>query len=246
MAERSASMSAFGTVRWLFTVGSMIAAVVVGLMFQNCDKEMSTWLLVRGFMTPVVGCLVLVLVCLAIPALVVAAGDGPGLAIFCLLVPTVLGVLGIIIFAFGWTIYGAVIFFPAAPGPYPECEDGKDRMILVITGTIVVATSFVFCCSPGFRVNDKSIGNNNRRNNMRVVRRSSSSTTGQPKSSAFPKALEMERMSDVEVGKEVLYVTSEEVEDDEDVTDGPVSGLRSNGFVGLILTLAELGSKGKK
>merc|ERR1719431_2444391 len=114
-------------------------------------------------------------------------------------------------------------------------------MILIITGTIVVATSFVFCCSPGFRVND-----NSRRNNMRVVRRSSSSTTGRPKSSAFPKALEMETMSDVEVGKEVVYVTSEEVEDEEDVTDGPVSGLRSNGFVGLILTLAELGSKGKK
>merc|ERR1719427_276077 len=224
----------------------MVAAVVVGLMFQNCDKEMSTWLLVRGFMTPVVGCLVLVLVCLAIPALVVAAGDGPGLAIFCLLVPTVLGVLGIIIFAFGWTIYGAIIFFPAAPGPYPECEDGKDRMILVITGTIVVAISFVFCCSPGFTVNNKSIGNNSRGNNMRVVQRSNSSATGQPKSSAFPKALEMETMSDVEVGKEVLYVTSEEVEDEEDVTDGPVSGLRSNGFVGLILTLAELGSKGKK
>jgi len=243
MAERSASMSAFGTVRWLFTVGSMIAAVVVGLMFQNCDKEMSTWLLVRGFMTPVVGCLVLVLVCLAIPALVVAAGDGPGLAIFCLLVPTVLGVLGIIIFAFGWTIYGAVIFFPAAPGPYPECEDGKDRMILVITGTIVVAISFVFCCSPGFTVNNKSIGNTSHGNNMRVVQGSSSSTTGHPKTSALPKALEMETMSDVEVGKEVLYVASEEVED---VTDGPVSGLRSNGFVGLILMLVELGSQGRK
>merc|ERR1719228_901364 len=194
-------------------------------------------------MTPIVGCLILVLVCLAIPALVVAAGDGPSLAIFCLLVPTV---LGIIIFAFAWTIYGAVIFFPAAPGPYPECEDGKDRMILIITGTIVVATSFVFCCSPGFRVNDRSVGNNNRSNNMRVVRRSSSSTTGQPKSSAVPKALEMDTLSDVEVGKEVLYVTSEEVEDEEDVTDGPVSGLRSNGFVELILTLTELRSKGKK
>merc|ERR1719228_1485757 len=197
-------------------------------------------------MTPIVGCLILVLVCLAIPALVVATGDGPDLAIFCLLVPTVLGVLGIIIFAFAWTIYGAVIFFPAAPGPYPECEDGKDRMILVITGTIIVAISFVFCCSPGFTVNNNSIGNSTRRNNMRVVQRNSSSTSGRPKASASPKALEMDTMSDVEVGKEVLYVTSEEVEDEEYVTDRPVSGLRSNGFVGLILMLVELGSQGKK
>jgi len=244
MTERSASMSAFSTVRWVFTLGSMVAAIVVGLMFQNCDKEMSTWLLVRGFMTPIVGCLILVLVCLAIPALVVATGDGPDLAIFCLLVPTVLGVLGIIIFAFAWTIYGAVIFFPAAPGPYPECEDGKDRMVLVITGTIIVAISFVFCCSPGFTVNNKHIGNKIRSNNTREVRRSSSSTTGHPKSS--PKALEMKTMSDVEAGKEVLYVTSEEIENEEDVADGPVSGLRGNGFVGLMLMLVELGSQGKK
>lgn len=139
----------------LITLGSMVAAIVVGLMYTECNKEMSTWLLVKGFMTPILVIVLLILFCLALPAALVAVGDGPTPAVACLLIPSVIGFFGIIIFSIAWTIYGAVVFFPAASGPYPVCADGKDGMVIVITGTVIVALSFLFCCFPGFSVGNR-------------------------------------------------------------------------------------------
>ena len=39
----------------------------------------------------------------------------------------------------GWIIYGAVLFFPKAGGPYPTCPDDQDGQFLVTTGITMVA-----------------------------------------------------------------------------------------------------------
>lgn len=133
-------VSVFSLVIWLIKLTVMVVAVVVGLLYRDCNKEMGDWLIIQGFMIPIVILLVMAHI-LCLPCMVL-----------CCFIPFFLGMIGIIIFVLAWPIYGAVTFFPAASGPYPACPDGKDGMVLVITGVTIVAISFVFCCFPGFSV----------------------------------------------------------------------------------------------
>jgi len=199
----------------LITLGSMVAAIVVGLMFSQCNKEMSTWLLVKGFMTPILVIVMLVLFCLALPAALVAVGDGPTPAVACLLIPSVIGFFGIIIFSIAWTIYGAVVFFPAASGPYPECADGKDGMVLVVTGTVIVALSFLFCCFPGFSMGERRNINIRSETNFR----------------------------NVESGEDLEVDVTDSIPKEDYGKDGLGKGLKGNGFVDLALLAIEHGKR---
>ena len=137
----SSSSIAVNGCRGVFNVVSMVVAIVIGFLYSSCDKEMSTWLLVYGFMTPIIFILLLINLCLLLPGLVL----GP-----LYLVPSVIFIilfgLGSIFLVFGWGIYGATLFFPVASGPYPVCENGNDGQVLVITGMVIVILQFVFCC----------------------------------------------------------------------------------------------------
>ena len=135
----------------LVSLASMVAAIVVGLMYSSCNKEMSTWLIVYGFMTPIILILMLIIFCFALPGMFIASEKGPYAAAgLILLIPSVLGIIGIIIFVVSWIIYGAVLFFPAASGPFPACPNGKEGQVLVLTGTIIVAFRLAFIFFPRF------------------------------------------------------------------------------------------------
>ena len=128
----------------------LILALVVGFMFLDCNKEMSTWLLVYVFMAPIMFILAIMIIfgC-ALPSIFLAMREGSEEDLIMSLLPcinsTIIVGLGIIIFYVAWTIYGAVLFFPVASGPYTICNDDKDGKVLVISGTIIVAFEIIFC-----------------------------------------------------------------------------------------------------
>ena len=131
------------------TLVMMILALVVGFMFVDCNKDMSTWLLVYGFMAPIMFILIIVIFCCALPSIFLAMKERSDEDVIISLLPciicTIIVGLGIIIFNIAWTIYGAVLFFPVASGPYTICNDDKDGKVLVISGTIIVAFEIIFC-----------------------------------------------------------------------------------------------------
>ena len=79
----------------------------------------------------------LIILCLALPGFMQAAEGGSEEVLICSFLPSLICsfivVFSVIIFNIAWTIYGAVLFFPAATGPYPTCSDGKDAKVLAIT-----------------------------------------------------------------------------------------------------------------
>ena len=131
-----------------------ILSLVVGFMFISCNEMMSTWLLVTGFTAPVLFIFFLIIISLALPSFVQALEEGDGeLIIFSFsflpsFICTLIVVFSVIIFNIAWTVYGAVLFFPAATGPYPTCNDGEDGKVLVITGIIIVVLKIVFIFLP--------------------------------------------------------------------------------------------------
>ena len=130
----------------------MILALVVGFMFFSCNEVMSTWLLVTGFTAPAIFILGLIIFCLALPGFIQASEGGSDESLLISFLPSLICsfivVLSVIIFNIAWTIYGAVLFFPATTGPYPTCSDGKDGKVLVITGVIIVALKMFFIFFP--------------------------------------------------------------------------------------------------
>ena len=132
---------------------TMILALVVGFMYFSCNKEMSTWLLVTGFTIPITFILLLTIICLTLPSIGRAIEDESGEILIISLLPTIIICtltvgFSIIILSIAWIIYGAILFFPVASGPYPICSDGKDGKILVITGLIIVLLKMVFVFFP--------------------------------------------------------------------------------------------------
>ena len=131
-----------------------ILSLVVGFMFISCNEMMSTWLLVTGFTAPVLFIFFLIIISLALPSFVQALEEGDGeLIIFSFsflpsFICTLIVVFSVIIFNIAWTVYGAVLFFPAATGPYPTCNNGEDGKVLVITGIIIVVLKIVFIFLP--------------------------------------------------------------------------------------------------
>ena len=121
-------------------------------MFFSCNEVMSTWLLVTGFTAPAIFILGLIIFCLALPGFMQAAEGGSEEVLICSFLPSLICsfivVFSVIIFNIAWTIYGAVLFYPAATGPYPTCSDGKDGKVLVITGVIIVALKMFFIFFP--------------------------------------------------------------------------------------------------
>ena len=133
-----------------------ILSLVIGFMFISCNANevMSTWLLVTGFTAPVLFIFFLIIISLALPSFIQALEEGDGaLIIFSFtflptFICTLIVVFSVIIFNIAWTIYGVVLFFPAATGPYPTCNDGENGKVLVITGIIIVALKMVFIFLP--------------------------------------------------------------------------------------------------
>ena len=130
----------------------LILALVVGFMymFLDCNKEMSTWLLVYAFMAPIMFILAIMIIfgC-ALPSIFLAMREESEVDLIISLLScinsTIIVGVGIIIFHVAWTIYGAVLFFPVASGPCTICNDDKDGKVLVISGTIIVAFEIIFC-----------------------------------------------------------------------------------------------------
>ena len=119
-------------------------------MFVDCNKDMSTWLLVYGgFMAPMICILIMIIFNCALPSIFLAMKERSDKDIIISLLPCIIFTiavgLGIIIFNIASTIYGAVLFFPVTSGPYPVCSDNKDGKPLVVTGTIIVAFKIIFC-----------------------------------------------------------------------------------------------------
>ena len=127
----------------------MILALVGGFMFVDCNKDMSTWLLVYGgFMAPMICILIMIIFNCALPSIFLAMKERSDKDIIISLLPCIIFTiavgLGIIFFNIASTIYGAVLFFPVTSGPYPVCSDNKDGKPLVVTGTIIVAFKIIF------------------------------------------------------------------------------------------------------
>ena len=127
----------------------MILALVVGFIFDDCNKDMSTWLLVYGLMDPIICTLIMITIYFALPSISQAMKErrsGKDIVISLLpgIIFTIIVVFGFIIFNIAWTIYGAFLFFPAvASGAI--CADGKDGKALVLTGTIIVSFKIIIC-----------------------------------------------------------------------------------------------------
>ena len=178
-------------------------------------------------MTPIITILVLVIICLALPGMVLAAGDRSDELVLMSLCPficcTVITVISIIIFVFGWIMFGAVLFFPAASGPYPTCLNGNDGKVLVITGTIIVALRIVFCFFPGFsikRTQFSSDGTSSRSGAGNISRRA-------PRI----EIMELQVPRVLCLADEAPEVKAYEV----------VESLKTSGFVGLIFLVMDLG-----
>merc|ERR1719347_2454081 len=101
-------------------------------MYVDCDDKMSTWLLVSGFASTIF-ILVMIIICCAIPNIFLTMRNRSDEAVIISLLPKIILIFiigfSIIIFSIAWTIYGAVLFFPLAPGPYPVCNDEKDGKV---------------------------------------------------------------------------------------------------------------------
>ena len=124
-------------------LGPILSAIVIGLIYISCNSSLSTWLLIYGFMMSFI--FIAILSCTA-PCLLLWTATS------ALLIPAILALFMIIIFQFCWTIYGAVIFFPAVSGPYLTCQNGNDVRIIIYSGTIIVIHSCIICWFPGFSV----------------------------------------------------------------------------------------------
>ena len=144
-------MSVLAVINRFLTLVMIVFALVVGFIFGNCNEDMSsmsTWLLVYGFMEPLLCILNMIISRCALPSIFLAMEEESERKIISLL-PCIIfsGIVGFgsLIFNIAWTIYGAVLFFPVSSGPYTTCNDAKDGKVLVITGTIIVAFKIIFC-----------------------------------------------------------------------------------------------------
>merc|ERR1712142_143810 len=129
-----------------------IMALVIGFLYIDCNEEMSTWLLVSGFMAQIIFILVMILICCCalLSIFLAMRSRSDEASIISLSLPSIifdfiirLTIIIFSIFSITWTIYGAVLFFPVASGPYPICNDEKNGKVLVVTGTIIVAFKII-------------------------------------------------------------------------------------------------------
>merc|ERR1712142_524614 len=152
MQEEHTSVVFLQVINKLMSLAMMILALVVGFMYFSCNKALSTWLLVYGFMTPIILIISMIILCCALPGIFLAMEQGSNevviYSILSSIICTIIVGLSIIIFCIGWTIYGAVLFFPVTSDHSHVCTDGKDAKVLVITGTIIVALNIIFCFCP--------------------------------------------------------------------------------------------------
>merc|ERR1712142_305916 len=152
MQEEHTSVVFLQVINKLMSLAMMILALVVGFMYFSCNKALSTWLLVYGFMTPIILIISMIILCCALPGIFLAMEQGYDeffiFSVFSSIICTIIMGLGIIIFCIAWTIYGAVLFFPVTSDPSPVCTDGENAKVLVITGTIIVALNIIFCFCP--------------------------------------------------------------------------------------------------
>ena len=131
-------MSVLAVINRFLTLVMIVFALVVGFIFGNCNEDMSsmsTWLLVYGFMEPLLCILNMIISRCALPSIFLAMEEESERKIISLL-PCIIfsGIVGFgsLIFNIAWTIYGAVLFFPVSSGPYTTCNDAKDGKVLVI------------------------------------------------------------------------------------------------------------------
>ena len=110
----------------------MILALVVGFMFFSCNEVMSTWLLVTGFTAPIIFILFLIIICLALPGVISVMDGGSGEVRVISFIPSIICTFivgfSVIIFSIAWTIYGAVLFFPAASAQVPTLFAVTEKM----------------------------------------------------------------------------------------------------------------------
>ena len=115
----------------------LVTSLVVGFMYLPCDnKQMSTWLLVNGFMVIVIWMVLISMLINTMACMVISDGFSAAACCGSLVFLVTLAFHG---FMLGWIIYGAVLFFPKAGGPYPTCPDDQDGQVLVTTGITMVA-----------------------------------------------------------------------------------------------------------
>ena len=233
MAENKKAFSILHVVSRLVSFATMVLALVMGFMYRSCNKDMSTWLLVYGFMTPIIASLLMIIICLALPGMVLAADDRSDEVVCISLCPficcTVITVISIIIFGFAWIIYGAVLFFPAASGPYPTCLNGNDGKVLVITGTIIVALRIVFCFFPGFSIKRSQFSSDGTS--------STSGTWNINRKAPRIEVMELEEVDIIEAGAVPHVLTDEAPEGNGyDI----VEFLKTSGFVGLVFLAIDL------
>ena len=132
-------------------LGPILSAIVIGFLFISCNSSLSTWLLIYGFMMSFIFIAILICTIPCLYRILFKATSDYGSSSL-LLIPAILALIMIIIFQFCWTIYGAVIFFPAVSGPYLTCQNSNDVRILIYSGTIIVIHSCIICWFPGFSV----------------------------------------------------------------------------------------------
>ena len=129
-------------------MASMVSALVVGFIYSSCHTEMYTWLHVYGWTMAIH-----IIIHLVLPPIEAIEEEGKTKALIILLQSSIIFMnifqLFIVIFVFGWIIYGAVLFFPAASCPYPSCTDGQDGKVPILTGTVLVVLYFVICLCRG-------------------------------------------------------------------------------------------------
>ena len=117
----------------------MILALVIGFMFDDCKKDMSTCLLVYGFIDLIMCTLFMIIFYRALVQCCATIEKRSYDNIIIIILWH-----GYIIFNIAWTIYGAFLFLPAVASD-PICSNDKDGKVLVVTGTIIVAFKIIFC-----------------------------------------------------------------------------------------------------
>ena len=100
------------------SLAMLILALVVNFLNDDCNRDLSIWLLVSMFV------LVMFLAMIGRESI---------------------GIIGITIFSIAWNIYGAVLFFPVTDEHLPVCKDLNDEKMLVIAGTIMVVFRIMIC-----------------------------------------------------------------------------------------------------
>ena len=172
-SKTSVAISGLNVISSIVTFITTFLALVVAFVYRSCDETLSNWLLVYGLMCPIIFSLIIFLICLATPCMILAFSsddntwtddnDDVPVSAFPIICCFFLIIIIVLSLMFGWTVYGAVLFLPIASGPYPNCPDGQDGRVLVITGTVIIILRFAFTLCPGFEVNRIGKRNRNRR-----------------------------------------------------------------------------------